>query len=79
MYFIVKYDIFKKTREVIDQTEDPVEAYVKGNMFDAKFKTGLEEDEVGQPGVFVSIEDETKHSCWQKCSDFYYQPTGLFV
>jgi hypothetical protein len=78
MYFIVKYNRFNDSREVMAQTEDAVEAYCQANMYDAKCKVGVDEDDVGEPGAVIQIENENGDDMWATCAAISCPPVGLF-
>jgi hypothetical protein len=78
MYLIVKYNGLTGERKVLEQTEIAAQAYELAVAFDAKFKVGFDDDEVGEPNVNVAIENENGEDKWQECSTAACPPVGLF-
>lgn len=78
MYFVVKYNRITNERIVLKETEDAEVAYSVANWCDAECKVGYEEDDRGEVGASVTIEDENGADKWQECASISCPPVGMF-
>ena len=78
MYFVVKYNRITNERRVLEQTVNAADAYAIANWCDAEAKVGHEEDESGELGATVTIEDENGVDKWQECAAVACPPVGMF-
>jgi len=78
MYLIIKCNYKTDKREILAQVEDPTSAFDIANTLDAKYKIGVGDNEVGEPGAYIEIEDENGNDKWQEVSDIACPPNGLF-
>lgn len=78
MYLIIKCNSLTGERIILDEIDDPETAYVMATWCDAECKVGHLDDEVGEPGTYVVIEDEYGMDKWQECCELSCHPAGLF-
>jgi hypothetical protein len=78
MYYVVKYNFINSNREVLSETIDAVKAFNLANIFDAKCKVGVEDEDIVDPESYIEIEDENGESKWHECSLAACPRIGIF-